>query len=223
MKYLRFMSILMLAAMAIIFAGCQSKEEKAAELIKEELSKTLYDFESYQPIETTVKEAKFSVFNDTLFWLKGHLLAYTMKKANEYIEKAKEAESRMELWGPPTAYTSSYSDKQYYKYEEEREEAQTSFLSSIVICKSLADIVKDSILQCDTSMVIGWEVFHRFRCKTKGGHSTIADYRYVIDKDFKKIILREDKDDDDDKETRNALELVMSGEWDDIDISGLLE
>ena len=34
-----------------------SKEEKAAQLINTEMSKTLYDFDSYEPIETKVTEA----------------------------------------------------------------------------------------------------------------------------------------------------------------------
>ena len=37
-----------------MLVGCQSREEKAAELIKQEMFKTLYDFESYEPIETKI-------------------------------------------------------------------------------------------------------------------------------------------------------------------------
>lgn len=40
-----------------ILSGCKSKEEKALEIIKNEMFKTLYDFESYQPIETKVDSA----------------------------------------------------------------------------------------------------------------------------------------------------------------------
>lgn len=60
----------------ILMVACQSKEEKAAELIKNELSKTLYDFESYSPIETTVTEAKLSVYTDTVCWKKANILLY---------------------------------------------------------------------------------------------------------------------------------------------------
>jgi len=208
--------LFVLLASAVIFAGCQSKEEKAAELIKEELSKTLLDFESYQPIETKVKEAKLSLYNDTAFWRKGMALAYTMKQSSEYLDKAKEAKERMKIWGPPTAYSSSYSDEKYYEYKKEYEDANSKALASAFICKALAKTMKDSIAKCDTTKVIGWEVSHRFRCKTRGGNSTIADYRYIIDKDFKTVLLREDTEDKDDKWTREALETVLSGYWDDI-------
>jgi hypothetical protein len=209
-------NLLLFLAIAVLFAGCQSKEEKAAELIKEELSKTLLDFESYQPIETTVKEAKLNLYNDTTFWRQGTALAYAMKKTNEYINKKKDAEERMNIWGPPTYYSSSYSDKRYYEYKKEYDEANASALSGIILCKAIAENIKDSIEKCDTSIVIGWEVSHRFRCKNRGGNSTIADYRYVIDKDLKTILLREDTDDQDDKNTRDALETVLSGYWDNI-------
>lgn len=207
---------LFIIIIAAIFVGCQSKEKKAAELIKEELSKTLLDFESYQPIETKVKEAKLSLYNDTAFWRQGVALAYAMKQSSEYLDKAKDAKERMNIWGPPTAYSSSYSDKKYYEYKKEHDEASSKALASVLICKALAKVMRDSIAKCDTSKFIGWEVFHRFRCKTRGGNSTIADYRYIIDKDFKKILLREDIEDEDDKFTRGAIETVLSDYWDDI-------
>ncbi|MBR1428095.1 MAG: hypothetical protein IJ582_03560 [Prevotella sp.] len=208
--------ILMMISCALLFAGCQSKEEKAEKLIREELSKTLLDFESYQPIETKVKEAKLNLYNDTTFWRQGIVLALSMKKTGDAIDQKKEAEEHMNIWGPPSYYSSSYSDSKYYQYKKEYDDANASFLSGIIICKAIAENIKDSIEKCDTSLVIGWEVTHRFRCKTRGGNSTIADYRYVIDKDFKNILLREDTDDRDDKDTRDALETVLSGYWDEI-------
>ena len=48
----KFPVLLLLLSFAIV--GCKSNEEKAADLIKKELSKSLFDFESYSPIETTV-------------------------------------------------------------------------------------------------------------------------------------------------------------------------
>ena len=203
-------------ASVVLFAGCQSKEEKAEELIKEELSKTLLDFESYQPIETKVKEAKLSLYNDTAFWRWGITLAIAMKQSSKYLDEAEDAKDRMNIWGPPTAYSSSYSDNKYYEYKKEYEEARAHALASAFMCKALANSMRDSIAQCDTSIVIGWEVSHRFRCKTRGGNSTIADYRYIIDKDFTEILLKEDTDDEDDKDTRDALETVLSGYWDDL-------
>lgn len=38
---------------AFIFSSCQSKEDKAKELVKDDLYKTLHDFSSYEPVEWT--------------------------------------------------------------------------------------------------------------------------------------------------------------------------
>lgn len=194
-----------------VLTGCKSKEEKAAELIKTELSKTLYDFDSYQPIETTVKEAKSTPYNDSLCWAKAAVLAVGM---NQYIEKVHEATNsveRAQIWGAPTYYSSSYSDRNYYKYLEEGRSAMVEANLSAIVCNDIADSLS-AIIQClDTSVVIGWEVQHSFRCKTRGGSPEIAHYRYVVDKKFKKVLLREDSESKDDKHTREAIEMVVDG------------
>lgn len=65
----------------------------------------------------------------------------------------------------------------------------------------------------DENSVIGWEVSHKFRCKTKGGYSTIGNYRFVIDKDFKSILIDEDIDDEDNQFIRSAMETVLTDYW----------
>lgn len=198
----------------IILVSCQSKEEKAAEFIKNELSKTLYDFESYQPIETTVTEAKMTMYNDSACWTKAAALAYGMKKATEYLEEMKDAKERMEIWRP-SYYSSSYSDSQYYKYKEEYEDNLEKAKNAYDFCKGLAAELKKQIANLDTAKVIGWEAKHRFRCKTRGGNPTIGDYRYVLDKDFKKVLLQEDTDDEDESAIRDVLKAVLNGDFDD--------
>lgn len=213
MKSFKFLSIY-LSVIAMLMVSCQSKEEKAAEFIKSELSKTLYDFDSYQPVETIVTEAKNTIYNDSTCWNKGILLNYAIKKANEYMEESNEAKERMEIWGAPTYYSTSYSDSQYYKYKNEYNDKRADFLNAMDILRKIAADTKKIISKLDTSKVIGWEVKHRFRCKTKGGNSTLADYRYVLDKDFQKVILCEDLDDDSD--VREAIELLLKGSFDDL-------
>lgn len=208
-------STFILLICTILLTGCRSKEEKAAELIKKELSKSLYDFDSYQPIETIVNEAKASIYNDSVCWAKGSTLAYGIKQAMEYAEQYESAKEHMEIWGRPTYYSSTYSDNQYYKYKKEYEDALEEFIATGNACKILAESLKETAEKIDTTMVIGWEVSHRFRCKTKGGNSAIGDYRYIISKDFKSVLICEDVDND--KEIREALESIQSDYWDNID------
>ena len=210
----RTVLFMIIGFITIIMSSCQSKEEKAAEFIKNELSKTLYDFESYQPIETTVTEAKMTMYNDSACWKKAAVLAYGMQKATKYLEDMKDAKEHMDIWGRPSYYSSTYSDNQYYKYKEEYEDNLDKAKNAYEICKSLAGELKKQIAKLDTTKVIGWEAKHRFRCKTRGGNSTIGDYRYILDKDFKTVILQEDTDDDDDSAIREVLKSVVAGDFD---------
>lgn len=209
------LTLMMAIMFATYMASCQSKEEKAEEFIKNELSKTLYDFESYQPIETTVTEAKMTMFNDSACRSEAAVIDYGIKKAKEFLNDSKNAKEHMEIWGKPSYYSSSYSDNQYYKYKEEYEENFEKGKNAYELCKTLAAKLKKDIAKLDTAKVVGWEARHRFRCKTKGGNSTIANYRYIFDKDFKHVIVKEDLDDEDESRIRDVLISVVEGDFED--------
>lgn len=204
---------ILLLLLPLIMVGCKSKEEKAAELIKNELSKTLYDFDSYSPIETIVTEAKQSVYTDTTYWHTANVLLYTFNLASEYLEEASDAKEHMEIWGSPTRYSSSYSDEKYYKYRDEWKENMEKAKASLELVKVMAQTLKDTLQTIDEEKIIGWEVKHRFRCKTKGGNSAIGDYRYVIDKKFKEVLICEDTDDEDSKKIRELVNSVIDGDF----------
>lgn len=88
-------------------------------------------------------------------------------------------------------------------------------ISANDICKGIALELKRHIAKLDTTRVVGWEVKHRFRCKTKGGSPDIGDCRYVLDKDFKKIIIQENTDDDEMVAIRAAMKAVVDGYFDE--------
>ena len=205
--------LLIVFACFLTLSSCKSKEEKAAELIKQELAKTLYDFESYEPIETTVTEAYATAYNDSICYNMALVIGYEFSKVNEAIEKAKEACEYADIWGAPTAYSSSYSDKKYYKYRNEAKEQLDKVDNGMAIIKSLGRTLQDSIARLDENKQIGWEVKHRFRCKTRGGQASIGDYRYVIANNFKKVLLREDMDDEDDKRARSMIKSAIEGQF----------
>ena len=195
---------------SFVIVGCNSKEEKAAELIKKELYKTLYDFDSYSPIETIVTEAKQSVYTDTAFFKSAQTILIGLNIAKECKEKASEAEEKMDLWGEPSYSSSSYSDKKYYKYKEEYQKNMEQFFGTWLGLKSLEKNLKDTLQTIDPQNTIGWEVKHKFRCKTQGGYSSIGNFRYVIDKNFKNVLLYEDMDDDNFEKLRDKIEKVIN-------------
>ena len=196
------LSILLLL-LPLIIVGCKSNEEKAAELIKKELFKTLYDFDSYSPIETIVTEAKQSVYTDKAFWAKAKAVSYAFNLASKYRKDYEDVEERIHY---------SYSDEQqYYELKKEEEEIKEKMATFFDLAKSTAKSLKDTLQTVDTEKIVGWEVKHRFRCKTKGGYSTIGNYRYVMDENFKEILIFEDTDDEEFENMRIIVEVVISG------------
>ena len=205
--------LLILGIFASLLCGCKSNEDKALELIEDRLYKTLYDYESYSPIETEITEAKSLPINNPDVY-EGLVAALEiLDEISDIEDDLENAKSRMDIWGPPTYYSSSYSDSQYYKYKTEYEEALSMGIIKYSELKSLLLELRHTIDGFDCNKVIGWEVKHRFRCKTKGGQSTIGDYRYVIDKDFTKIILCEDVDQDEYGLVREMVEAIKRGDF----------
>ena len=205
----KWCSLLMVSLMAIVLVGCKSKEEKALETIKSELFKTLYDFDSYQPIETVVSEAKQTPLNDYECWSRAEILSTAIHNVSGYLDLAKDAKENKEYWSSNyyvSDFVKEYKEK-YTKYAEKANEL-------VEICNSVAKEINDIMSNFNSSENIGWNVKHTFRCKTKGGISEIVHYRYVLSKDFKSVILRENLESDDDKMTRNVIENVLP-DWED--------
>lgn len=188
-----------------LLSSCKSNEEKATELIHEKLSKSLFDFKSYEPIETTVKEAYNTAYNDSMCFHLAMVIAYGQNESIKAYKEAQDATEYMNIWGEPTSYSSSYSDSQYYKYKKQRDSKLKEAINCLKVVKITGIELEDSIKNLDNKKVIGWEVCHRFRCKTKGGHQTIGEYRYIIDRDFSRIIFEEDVDDELFKSARKVI------------------
>ena len=202
-------SILVLVAVIVAFTvtSCKSKEEKAAELIKQELSQVLYDFESYDPIVTLVTEAKDIPTNNYNCILKANTAVERSEWVDEHLKDVTSARKRMNYWGPPTRYSSSYSDSKYY-------ENKSDYVCAMKIANIYINSYNSAIDDLDTMMknmkntnpseTIGYNVEHGFRCRTKGGLWTIAHYRFVTDKKFKRIIFID--------ETGDATDLIKSAQ-----------
>lgn len=177
------------------------------------MSKTLFDYESYNPIETTVVEAKSSLYTDTTCWKELTILCQILNECVEHKEKADNAAERMNIWGPPSRYSSSYSDNQYEKYKSEYNKEYMAYFETLLLLGNNVTAIKDDIAKLNTDSIIGWEVNHSFRCKTKGGYATIGNYRYVIDKDFEHILIEEDLDSENSKTQRYIIEeYIMNDE-----------
>ena len=210
MKY----RIIILLIAAIASTSCKSNEQKAEALIREQLSKTLYDYESYEPIETIVTEAYETPYNSPECILQALEIADHIDKAEQYIDEATNALEYAAIWGAPTYYSSSYSDSQYYKYKAQAEENEAAFREEFEAAHTMGLALQDYIQAMNPEQVVGWEVRHRFRCKTRGGMSDIGDYRYIVDKKFENIIFYEDMDGEDSSRVRNIIASAENNEFD---------
>ena len=184
--------ILFLMAITIMLVVCQSREEKAAELIKQEMFKTLYDFESYEPIETKIDSAFTSIYSDTLALLYANKVKDMFDELDEAKSDYENAKSSMEIWAD------SYSTLGRYKFNEARQKVK-DYIDKINSTLEVTDGIYEKIKKRNIEIghkFIGWKAQHKFRCKTKGGNFDLGYYIYVFDKDMKSIIYKEDLDND---------------------------
>ena len=198
---------------AVTVTSCKSKEEKAAELIKQELSHVLCDFGSYEPIETVVTEAKHIPTNDSACINKALDAIVYHEVAVEYAEDSKSALETMCIWGSPSRYSTSYSDNRYYESKYEFIESLKKANICIKKYNSSIDDLKIMMKNTSPSETIGYNVEHTFRCKSKGGIWSIIQYRFVVDKKIKKIIFCVDEKD----EVSDFIESVQNGITERID------
>ena len=75
-----------------VLSGCKSKEDKALEVIKNQMFQTLYDFESYQPIETKIDSAFLSIYTDSAIIRHGYIM-YLQPIITQYF-----ASNKSEIW-----------------------------------------------------------------------------------------------------------------------------
>lgn len=176
----------------IMISACTSREEKVAETIKNEMFKNLYDFESYQPIETKIDTLRRDKYGDTLIYDNVMLATAARDEFNKSKQLFDEQNEIAEIY-TPSYYSSSSSDKKFYAARDKMKEALDDMTFYATILDSLQKEIKIKEKECDNKQY-GWFVTHKFRCKTKGGNSTIGTYYYFMDNDCKRIIRRFDED-----------------------------
>lgn len=192
---------LYIALSALIFVGCKSREEKAAELIKQDMFKTLYDFESYEPIETKIDSAFTSIYTDTLALLYANGANIIFENMDNAKTEYENARSTMEIWSD--SYTSLGRDK-----FNEAKQVVDNYLPQIDKALNQIEETYANIRNRNDKIgrsFIGWQAKHKFRCKTKGGNFDIGNYLYVFDRNFSRIISVNDLDN---KDTHQLSEII---------------
>ena len=190
-KILQYTLLLVLAIVS--FSACKSNEQKAAALIKDYMFKNLFDYESYEPIETSIDSA----YNQPM--MNSQILALALdsvekeKEAEEHHEEYEDASRTMDIW------SGGWSSSSTKEYNKARKKAIEELIASVESTRASVRNLKQIKSMADTlsSGFIGWSAIHSFRCNTRGGSKTIGNYLFIFDKNFKTILNVFDANDED--------------------------
>ena len=213
-------NLILSCVLALTLVACTSKEEKANKLIKQYMYENLYDFESYEPMKTSVDTL---FVNDIHFDKAAYAYAVvgknSLNKSNEYLREVKSASTSMDIWSDSyTSYGRSQWNEANEKMKENLDKAKQSLAE---VYRAMIGIKEreEILVQVPADEQTGWKVDHRFRCKTKGGSSTIGDYCFIFDKDIKEILDVYDVDEDEYKSYIGFLDEALSYDKADLEIN----
>jgi hypothetical protein len=198
-----YLMILLLST--LIFTACKSNEEKVAEVIRNEMFKTLYDYSSYEPIETLIDSAFTKIYRDSTILFYAALIKESIAESSLYLDKMEEANSSLRIWAD------SYSSYGYSKYKEAKDEFNDSYQRVLEIHETAGNYQKEIKSRAENfqTSFCGWQVEHKFRCKTKGGNYDLATFIYLFDIELKKITYQEDVSDEDLKHLRKLIDEAL--------------
>ncbi len=172
-------------ACLLLVVGCQSNEKKANKLIDEYMFKHLHDYKSYEVVETAID----TLYNSPLTDLECINLAIS---ANEHLENcvdygddAERDERSMDIWSGGWSSTSRSEYKKAYKSWLTNKMGETQ--ERIEYLKVLKNISQKAETLSGKEQ-IGWIATHTFRSNTLAGNSSLGNYMFFIDKNFKTIL-----------------------------------
>lgn len=163
-----FFALLSFCVSGLLTSCGKSNEEKAKDLIDEQLQLSLHDYGSYEPVEFGKLDSTYSSAFD--------LPEYNdaVNKAKHFKDEGNDKVNDAELYGRFGLYE---------RQVEYAREGKILFDSAMFYVNKAAKI--------DSSFVpefVGWGMTHTFRANNKFGNKVIAHRKYYFDKDFTKII-----------------------------------
>lgn len=192
-------NLVLLSLLSVFVVSCTSKEEKANKLIKQYMYENLYDFESYEPTKTVLDTLYADIRFDKEAYQAARFGQMNLEKSDEYINEAHSAGRSMDIWSD--SYT-SYGRSQWTEANNKMKTCIDNAKKCMAEVSAAMLIIKEreEVINNKTAEMQGWKVWHKFRCKTKGGSATIGDYCFIMDCDLKEIITVYDLDDNKHKE-----------------------
>lgn len=173
---------------ALVLCGCgKNIEEQAQEAVKNELHKTLYYFDSYEPLETKVDSAFNTPENNPDVNEFMRSVWEQMDQVKEFAAELENAERTIASLSDARKLGGSFA----YDYNEavkDKVYVETKIKGNLKVAYENALKFSKFISQADSSF-IGWRVMHTYRAKTGRGVPDIGREVYIFSKDFKKVLL----------------------------------
>lgn len=173
---------------ALVLCGCEKNiEEQVQEAVKNELHKTLYYFDSYEPLETKVDSAFNTPENNPDVNEFMRSVWEQMDQVKEFAAELENAERTIASLSDARKLGGSFA----YDYNEavkDKVYVETKIKDNLKVVYENALKFSKFISQADSSF-IGWRVMHTYRAKTRGGDPSIGREVYIFSKDFKKVLL----------------------------------
>ena len=172
---------LLLALFTIFAASCNSQESRIQKAIGAELAATLFDYDSYQPIETQIDSLYSDRYGDTLVYDKVHVIKDLLYYFNQAVQEHQQAQNEFDSLSRAKAEPREVLEAGTKANEWQIQ--STQYLDSLrTNIHKLADVAKD--LKGD---FYGWRVTHTFKCKRHDGNEAVATYIFFMSEDGKKI------------------------------------
>lgn len=196
-------NLLFLVATMALFASCnKSPESKTNNLIKEEMKKSLYHVESYDPVETIVDSAFSPKDSPELIGLLTDA-ADLGREFETYDSKAKRAKSSMAIWSGP--YQSEYDR---IRYNEEKEEYEEAHAKAEKLKEKGRKIYVDIYSKLsDRPKFIGFKATHKYRAQNNAGQIVFGNTVFIVDDKFEKVLFSCDEEDY--KQIQEAFDQVL--------------
>jgi lipoprotein len=173
---------------ALVICGCgKNIEEQAQEAVKNELHKTLYYFDSYEPLETKVDSAFNTPENNSDVRELMKIVSEQGNQVKEFTTELENAERTIASLSDARKLGGSFA----YDYNEavkDKVYVETKIKGNLKVAYENALKFSKFISQADSSF-IGWRVMHTYRAKTGRGVPDIGREVYIFSKDFKKVLL----------------------------------
>lgn len=169
--------------LSLVLVACsQSPEQKAETLIKENMKKSLYKPDTYEPVETKVDSA-FAPYDDPVFYKALDELGVVNSEMEECDMKVKQAKALMAI--NSGSHHSAYSRNEYAEAKKEYEEANAQLERLDKTFQKRYDKALELFLKDRT--FVGYKAFHCYRADNNAGQRIIDDIVFFIDENFKEV------------------------------------